>query len=425
MTKLAQRSFFGQVKQILTNEFMLVALLMGFASGFPLLLIKSTLKTWLRDSGVDLETIGFFALAGLPYTLKFLWAPFLDHYQISILGRRRSWLFLSQLLLVFGFAGLAFCDPINNITSVGFFAIWIGFFSANQDIIIDAYRRETLKDNELGLGSSLYVYGYRFALWLTKTTPLLIAHNYSWQAAYLTMAAIMSLNIITTLFSKEPSIEGEKQKDIKSAVIKPLKEFFLRSKLTDAFLILGFILLYKFGDSYASVMTSPFYIDMGFSKETIGLVEGSVGFFSQIIGLLLGGIIIVWLGIHKSLWIFGFLQMISTAGFAILCGAKSTLIFSLVIGFENISSGMGTAAFVAYMASLTDKRYTATQYALLTSLMAVPMNIFGATSGTLVKSIGWFDFFVTCTLIAIPGLLLLLKIAPWDSANNSIQEKSS
>ena len=396
---------------------MVIALCMGFASGFPLLLTKTTLKTWLREEGIDLSTIGFFAAAGLPYTLKFLWAPLLDRYAPPILGRRRGWLFLAQACLVLGLAFMASVDPQNQIGLVGFIAFWIAFFSATQDIVVDAYRRETLSDEELGLGSSLYVYGYRVALWVTRTAPLFVAQYWSWQAAYLLMALLMAVNLLVTVLAREPEVEGRTPESLRAAVVEPLVEFFTRSRLRDAVLVLLFILLYKVGDSYASVLTAPFYIDLGFSKAEIGAVDGTVGFFTQIIGLLLGGLTILRIGIMRSLWVFGILQMISTAGFVFLAElGNNTFGLGLVIGFENASSGMGTAAFVAYMASLTDKRFTATQYALLTSLMAVPLNLLGATSGLLAETLGWFNFFLACTLMALPGLVLLYWIAPVTSA---------
>ncbi len=393
----------------ISNRALLIATLMGIASGLPLLLTKSTLKTWLREDGIDLENIGLLSLAGIPYTLKFLWAPYLDHFSLSILGRRTSWLILSQVMLVIALCILSFLQPRADLSLIAFVAIFICFFSATQDIAVDAYRRETLSDQELGLGSSLYVYGYRIALWIARVVPLIVAQSYSWQAAYLTMAGLMSLNLITTWFAKEPIIEiDQRPANFADHFIFPLKDFFIRIGVKRAVLTLMFILFFKLGDSYASVMTSPFYIDIGFEKYEIALIDGSFGFFTQFLGLLLGSILIIRWGITKSLWYFGILQMISTAGFILLSQQGHNLtLFALVISFENTSAGMGTAAFLAYMASLTNKAYTATQYALMTSLMAVPLSFLSGTSGYLANYVGWTGFFTICTLAGIPGLILL------------------
>ncbi|MEZ4752819.1 MAG: AmpG family muropeptide MFS transporter [Bdellovibrionota bacterium] len=395
------------------SKAMAAALLMGFASGFPLLLTTSTLKVWLTESGINLSTIGFFALLGIPYTFKFLWSPFLDHYIPPFLGRRRGWLLITQTALVVGIALIGTFSPNNSLYLIAAFAFWITFFGASQDILIDAYRRESLSDRQLGLGSSLYVYGYRFAILVTRTSPLLIAEYYSWTMAYFAMAGLMAINIFITLWSDEPEIADVESLSLKDSIVEPLKEFFTRNGIASASLILIFILLYKMGDSYASILTSPFYVQIGITKSQIAGIDGTVGFASQFLGLFIGGSLIVYLGINRSLWICGFLQMISTAGFSLLAGVGADLwLFAGVVAFENISSGMGTAAFVAYMAKLTDKRFTATQYALLTSLMAVPMRVLGATSGILAESTGWGWFFIICTLAAIPGLLLLPKVAP-------------
>ena len=407
----SNKSFSVLLRSALTNKALLIAAFMGAASGLPLLLTKSTLKIWLREEGIDLATIGFIAYLGAPYTLKFLWSPFIDRFKIFSFGRRRSWLLLSQVLLVISIALMGFANPANSLTPVAFIAFFICFFSATQDIVVDAYRRETLTDNELGLGSALYVYGYRLALWIARTVPLLVAQFYSWQAAYFSMAALMSLNLITTFFADEPEEPSDAPSTITQSFIQPVKDFFTRLGTGHAILVLAFILFYKLGDAYASVLTSPFYIDLGFSKAEIVSIDGSIGFFAQFIGLFLGSTIILRIGITSSLWFFGFLQMLSTAGFALLGFVGHNMyLFGAVVGFENASSGMGTAAFLAYMASLTNKANTATQYALMTSIMAIPMTILSGTSGLLAEAVGWNKFFIICTLAAIPGLILLKLI---------------
>jgi PAT family beta-lactamase induction signal transducer AmpG len=392
---------------------MLVALLMGFACGLPLLLTITVLQAWMKEEGVDLTVIGMMALVGLPYTLKFLWAPVLDRFTLPFLGRRRGWLLVAQGTLILSISGLGFTDPGKSPWMVACIAFLVTFFGASQDNVVDAYRREDLSDEELGLGSSLYIYGYRMGTLLASGGGLIMADYMSWSKVYLMMSACLLPGILTTLFAPEPKVTAETPKTIKEAVLNPLVEYFSRS---GALWILAFILLYKIGDTMASAITIPFYIDIGFSKTEIGTVVKIFGTWAIIGGALLGGVIMVRLGINRSLWIFGFLQAISTACFAILAHmGHSITVLSMVIAFENISSGMGTAAFVAFMASITNKKFTATQYALLTSVMAFPRVLASAPTGFLAKHMGWEIFFITCALIAIPGLLLLVKIAPWHS----------
>jgi PAT family beta-lactamase induction signal transducer AmpG len=392
---------------------MLVAFLMGFSCGLPLLLTLSVLQAWMKEEGVDLTVIGLMALVGLPYTLKFLWAPFLDRFTLPFLGRRRGWLLVAQLALMFSIAGLGSTDPVSSPWIVAFAAFLVTFFSASQDIVVDAYRREDLSDEELGLGSSLYINGYRIGMLLASGGGLIMADHMPFSMVYLLMAGAMLPGILTTLLAPEPKTNMGKPETLKNAVIDPLVEYFSRNW---ALWILAFILLYKIGDTMASAMTTPFYLDIGFSKTEIGAVVKLFGFWATIVGGLIGGVLMIRLGINRSLWIFGFLQAVSTACFAVLAHVgHSVPTLSWVIGFENFSSGMGTAAYAAFMASITNKKFTATQYALLTSLMGVPRVMASAPTGFLAKNLGWEAFFISCTLIAIPGMLLLLKFAPWMS----------
>ena len=393
---------------------MLVALLMGFSCGLPLLLTVSVLQAWMKEEGVDLTLIGMMALVGLPYTLKFLWAPFLDRYTLPFFGRRRGWLLVAQVALAVSIAQLGQTEPANNPWMVAFVAFLVTFFSASQDTVVDAYRREDLSDAELGLGSSLYINGYRVGMLLASGGGLIMADHMPFSMVYLIMALCMLPGIVTTLLAPEPETPFGIPLTLKEAVIDPLLEFFRRS---GAVWILTFILMYKIGDSMASAMTTPFYLDVGFSKSEIGTVVKLFGFWATIAGGLAGGLIMIRLGIHRSLWIFGVLQAVSTAGFALLARiGYSVPLLASVITFENLSSGMGTAAYAAYMASITNKRYTATQYALLTSLMGVPRVFASASTGFLAKHIGWESFFLSCALIALPGMLLLIKVAPWRKA---------
>ncbi|MFC1534901.1 AmpG family muropeptide MFS transporter [Thermodesulfobacteriota bacterium] len=397
--------------KIILSRRMLVAFLMGFACGLPLLLTISLLQAWMTEEGVDLTVIGMMALVGLPYTLKFLWAPFMDRFTLPFLGRRRGWLLVAQMALILSIAGLGSTDPGNNPWMVAFAAFLVTFFSASQDIVVDAYRREDLSDKELGLGSSLYVNGYRVGMLLASGGGLIMADYIPYSAVYLIMSACMLPGVLTTLLTPEPAVMEGTPKTMREAVFDPFLEYFSRS---GALWMLAFILCYKIGDTMASAMTTPFYLDIGFSKTEIGAVVKLFGFWATIAGGLIGGMIMLRLGINRSLWIFGFLQAISTACFAILARiGHSVQVLAGVIAFENLSSGMGTAAFVAFMASITDKRFTATQYALLTSLMGIPRVLASAPTGFFAKNLGWESFFIFCTLVAIPGMLLLYKFAPW------------
>ncbi|MCP4995785.1 MAG: AmpG family muropeptide MFS transporter [Gammaproteobacteria bacterium] len=385
---------------------MLVAAVMGFVCGLPLLLTGSLLQAWMKEDGVDLSTIGLFALVGLPYTLKFIWAPLMDRYTPALLGRRRGWLLLSQLALIASLVLLASSSPANGPVGVALAALLVTFFSASQDIVVDAYRRESLDDDEQGLGASLYVNGYRVGMLLASGGGLILADHMAFSQVYLLMAAIMMTGVVTTLLAPEPTLPMGSPKTLQEAVIQPFMEYFQRS---DAVKILIFILLYKIGDTMAANMTTPFYLDIGFTKTEIGTVVKLFGFWATIVGGLLGGVLIIKMGIYRALLAFGLLQGVSTLGFSLLAMFGASIPgLAAVIAFENLSGGLGTAAYIAYMASLTNKRFTATQYALLTSFMGIPRVIAAAPTGYLAEGMGWVGFFLFCTVIAIPGLLLLI-----------------
>ncbi|RZB36942.1 MAG: MFS transporter, PAT family, beta-lactamase induction signal transducer AmpG [Desulfobacteraceae bacterium Eth-SRB2] len=391
---------------------MLVALLMGFACGLPLLLTITVLQAWMKEQGVDLTVIGMISLVGLPYTLKFLWAPVMDRFTLPFLGRRRGWILVAQAALMVSISGLGFTDPGKNPWMTAAAAFLVTFFSASQDIVVDAYRREDLPDKELGLGSSLYVNGYRVGMLLASGGGLIMADHMPFFMVYQIMAACLLPGVVTTLLAPEPKINVGTPETMKEAVFDPLIEYFSRR---GALWILAFILFYKIGDTMASAMTLPFYLDIGFSKTQIGAVVKLFGFWATVAGTLIGGVIMLRFEINRSLWVFGFLQAASTAGFAVLARVGNSLpLLSTVIAFENLSSGMGTAAFIAFMASLTHKKFTATQYALLTSLMGIPRVMASAPTGFFAKNMGWESFFIACTLMAAPGMLLLFKFAPWN-----------
>jgi PAT family beta-lactamase induction signal transducer AmpG len=390
---------------------MLVALLMGFSCGLPLPLTLGLLQAWMTKEAVDLTVIGAFTLIGLPYNLKFLWAPVCDRYTLPFLGRRRGWLLIAQLALTVSIAALGQARPADNLWLVALAAFTVTFFSASQDILVDAYRREDLLDAELGLGSSLYINGYRAATLLAGGVGLILADHMSFSMVYLVMALCMLPGMITTALAREPHNPAGKPLSLAEAVREPLLDYFRRA---EALWILAFILLYKIGDTMASAMTTPFYLDIGFSTSEIGTVVKIFGFWALVAGTLVGGILMIRLGINRSLWLFGVLQAVSTACFAMLARVGHSIpVLAGVISFENLSSGMGTAAFVAFMASITNKKFTATQYALLTSLMGVPRVFASAPTGFMAKHMGWETYFIFCALVAIPGMLLLIRFAPW------------
>lgn len=387
---------------------MLVALLMGFSSGLPLLLTGSVLQAWLSDGGVDLTRIGLFALVGLPYTLKFLWSPLFDRYAPP-LGRRRGWLALMQLALAGGLLLLSTAAPApDHLWPVMAAGLLVTFFSASQDIVVDAYRRESMGDAELGLGSALYVNGYRIGMLLAGGGGLILADWLSFEAVYRIMALCMAACIAVTLFAPEPPLPEGRPRTLREAVLLPFRDYFARD---GAWLILAFILLYKLGDTMASAMTTPFYLDLGYTKTEIGAVVKLFGFWATIAGGTLGGIWMLRVGTHRALWLFGFGQMVSTLGFVVLAWCPLSVgALATVVAVENLTAGMGTAAFVGFMAALTDRRFTATQYALLSSLMGVPRVLLSAPTGWMAAGLGWPGFFLLCALIAVPGLLLVRRV---------------
>ncbi|MCK5228214.1 MAG: MFS transporter, partial [Desulfobulbaceae bacterium] len=331
--------------------------------------------------------------------------------------RRRGWLLVCQVLLFLAIIVMGLTDPASGPIQVMFFvlaAFLVTFFSASQDIVIDAYRREDLVDRELGLGSSYYIYGYRIGMLVVSGGGLILADHLSWSMVFFIMALCLVPGMITTFIAREPPVTEKAPAGFRESVIDPFADFF---RQPGAIWILVFILLYKVGDNMAAALSTPFYLDMGFSKTEIGTVVKLFGFWATLGGAFLGGVIMLKTGINRSLWLFGFLQMISTAGFALLAQVGYNIgLLTGVICFENLSAGMGTAAFVAFMASITNKKFTATQYALLTSFMGVPRVLISSVTGFMAEGLGWFVFFLFCTFIAVPGMLLLVKFAPWSEA---------
>ncbi len=410
----------NQFKELIFNKRMLICIFTGFSSGLPLYILISLLPAWLRSEGVDLKSIGLFALISLPFTWKFLWAPLFDRY-IPPLGRRRGWMLISQILLLISIPIFGAFNPKLDIWTIAYLATTVAFFSACQDIVLDAYRREILPDIELGLGNVVHVNAYKIAGLIPGSLSLILADHLPWHSVFMITALFMLPGLIMTIVVKEPPLKLGTPKTLKAAVIEPFHEFMHRNGLKSALLILGFIFLYKLGDSMATALATPFYLDMGYSKTEIGLIAKNAGLWPSVIGGLLGGFWMVKLGINRSLWVFGFIQMIAILGFAWLAlVSHDLLILGIVIGFEAFGVGLGTAAFVAYIAKTTHPLYTATQFALFTSLAAIPRTVANAGTGFMVENLGWFNFYIVCFLLAIPGMLLLIKIAPWHAKDQTV-----
>ena len=393
---------------------MLICIFTGFSSGLPLYLLIQLLPAWLRSEQVDLKAIGFFALIQLPYNWKFLWSPLLDRYAIPLLGRRRGWMLLTQILLLLSIPVFGMFHPKLDLWTIAYLATAVAFFSASQDIVLDAYRREILSDTELGLGNSVHVNAYRVAGLVPGALSLILADFLPWSTVFLITALFMLPGMLMTVFVSEPKIIGTPPKTLREAVVEPFREFIQRNGLNDALLVLAFIFFYKLGDSMATALATPFYLDMGFTKTEIGLIAKNAGLWPSIIGGLIGGIWMVKIGINRALWLFGFVQWISILGFAVLTQfPQDKTALGLAIGFEAIGVGLGTVAFVAFIARTTNPAYTATQFALFTSLAALPRTVINSFAGVIVEQIGWLNFYWLCMSLAVPGMLLLFKVAPW------------
>lgn len=387
---------------------------LGFSSGLPLFLLYNLLSAWLRSEGVDLKAIGLFALVGFPYTWKFLWSPFLDRYPLPFLGRRRGWMLVTQVITMVAVMAMGFFNPVTEIWAVVSLAAVVAFFSASQDIVIDAYRREWLTDSQLGSGTAVFVNAYKLSTLVPGSLSLILSDFMPWSTVFMITGAFLLIGVFTTLLLPEPSLRGEPPHSLRDAVIEPFKEFVTRRGWRFALTILAFIFLYKLGDSMATALATPFYMDMGFTRTQIGLVAKNAGLWASLGGGLLGAYWLQKMTIARGLWIFGVLQAFAILGFAILAKVGlSPWVLAWVIGFEAFAVGLGTAAFTAFIAQTTDPRYTATQFALFTSLAAVPRTFINAMTGYIVEALGWFNFFVLCFALALPGMLLLIKIAPW------------
>lgn len=393
---------------------LLVCIFLGFSSGLPLFILYNLLSAWLKSEGVDLKAIGLFALVGIPYTWKFLWSPAMDRFQLPFLGRRRGWMIVTQIAVMVAVVLMGQFNPKNDIWIVVMLAAVIAFFSASQDIVVDAHRREWLSEEQMGSGTALFVNAYKLSTLVPGSLSLILSDVISWEWVFFVTGLFMLPGILTTLTVPEPKLYGPAPKSLRDAVIEPFNEFIYRQGWRHALLVLAFIFLYKLGDSMATALATPFYIELGFTRTEIGLVAKNAGLWASILGGILGAYWMLKTGVNKALWLFGLLQALAILGFVVLSTTGADLwVLTWVIGFEALAVGLGTAAFTSYIALETNPRFTATQFALFTSLSAVPRTFINALTGYIVEASGWTNFFILCFILAIPGLLLLPKIAPW------------
>jgi PAT family beta-lactamase induction signal transducer AmpG len=405
-------------KEAILNRRMLICVFTGFASGLPLYVLIQLVPGWLRVEGVGLAEIGFFALIGFPYTWKFLWSPFMDRFTLPFLGHRRGWMLVTQLALFVSIGAMGFIKPDLSIWTVAYLAAAIAFFSASQDIVLDAYRRELLPDVELGLGNSIHVQAYRLSGLVPGSLALILADHLPWHTVFMVVALFMGVGLIMTLVIDEAIAEPSPPKTMREAIVEPFREFVQRKGLGAAALILAFLFLYKLGDNMATALQTPFYVDVGFSLTQIGSIAKFASLISAIIGGLAGGVIMIKLGINRALWIFGIVQVVSILGFAVLSEVGANpWVLGVAVSLEYLGVGLGTAAFVAYIARNTNPAFAATQFALFTALTSVPRTLANAVTGVIVEQTGWTNFFLVCTALAIPGMLLLFKVAPWNEAD--------
>jgi len=409
------RSHSVSFKESIFNRRMLICIFTGFTSGLPLYLLFQLVPGWLRMEGIGLAEIGFFALIQFPFTWKFVWSPIIDRYTLPFLGHRRGWMLVTQVALLLSIGAMGFLKPDVSILSIAFLSVAVAFFSASQDIVLDAFRRELLPDNELGLGNSIHVQAYRFSGLVPGALGFILADYLPWHMVFVVVALFMLIGIIMTLVIDEAIAEPSHPKTLKDSVIDPFRDFLGRAGLGPALLVLAFLFLYKLGDNMATALQTPFFIDLGFTGTQIGTISKTAGLIAVILGGILGGLIMVKLEINRALWIFGMVQIISIFGFVILSEVGSNpWMLGTVVFFEYLGVGLGSAALIAFMARTTNPAFAATQLALFTAIVAVPRVFANAVTGIIVEQIGWTDFFLLCIIFAIPGMLLLIKVAPWN-----------
>jgi PAT family beta-lactamase induction signal transducer AmpG len=402
-------------REALLNRRMLICVFTGFTSGLPLYILIQLVPAWLRSEGVGLAEIGFFSLIGFPYTWKFVWSPIMDRFTLPFLGRRRGWMLVTQVALAASIATLGYLQPEFSIWAIAYLAAAVAFFSASQDVVLDAYRRELLPDVELGVGNAVHVQAYRLAGLVPGSLALILSDFLPWHSVFLIVAAFMAVGIILTLSITEPARHPAAPKTIKEAVIEPFREFIGRAGIGPALLVLSFLFFYKLGDNMATALQTPFYIDLGFSRTQIGTIAKFASLIAAIAGGVIGGLVMVKVSINRALWLFGFVQIISILGFAALSIiGNNPWMLGAATAFEYLGVGLGSAALTAFMARSTNAAFAATQFALFTALIAVPRTVANAVTGVIVEYVGWTNFFLLCTALAVPGMLLLIKVAPWN-----------
>jgi PAT family beta-lactamase induction signal transducer AmpG len=382
---------------------MATSFLMGFTAGVPLVVVITLLQAWLKDGGLDLTTIGIFTLVTIPYSLKFLWSPCLD-YLAPFGQRRRSWLLISQIALFFSLLGLSITTPAN-ITMVALLAISVSFWSATQDIAVDAFRREDFLYHELTAGTAAYIWGYRLGMVVVAGGGLIIADNLGWRVTFLGTAVLILVGPLTLLFSPEPKVPEGSPKTFRTSVVEPLKDFFAKD---DPWLLLAFILFYKLGEQLIGTLNTTFFMEAGYSKTNIGWIVKAFGLSSTLAGVSLASYMVKKKGLIPCLWGFGWLQLVNNACLMALWFLPANNYYlAFFISLDHLVIGTGSTVFVAFLASLTNISYTATQYALLTSLMALPRSLLASPSGWLAEHLGWPGFYLLGALLTLPGLYLL------------------
>jgi len=403
----------NKLTEVLLNRRMLICVLTGLASGMPLYLLIQLIPAWLRSSDVSLVDIGLIALVTLPYSWKFLWAPLIDRLRLP-LGRRRGWMLVTQAGLIVSIGSLGYIDPLNQTALVAVFASLIAFLSATQDVAIDAFRREILSDEELGLGNAIHVQAYRIASLVPGSLSLILADHLPWVWVFWITAAFMSVGLVLSLSVSEPEDLSPPANNLRERVITPFSEYFQRVGWGTGLLAMLFMVAYKLGDNMATALATPFYLDLGFSMTEIGVIAKHAALWPAMAGGLLGGLLMLRLGINRALWIFGVVRMASILGFAWLAATGYSLwLLAVVIGFEYLGVGLGTAAFTAFIARESSRAFAATQFALFTALAALPRSLASSLTGFIVEDTGWVAFFLLCTLLAVPGMVVLIWVAPW------------
>ena len=413
----SRRETFGEA---ILNKRMLICVFTGFTSGLPLYVLIQLVPAWLRTEGVGLAEIGFFALVQFPFTWKFLWAPLMDRFSLPFLGHRRGWMLLTQIALLVSIAVLGSVEPKLSIWTVVYLSAAVAFFSASQDIVLDAYRRELLPDVELGLGNAIHVQTYRLSGLVPGALGLILADHLPWHMVFFVVAIFMLIGIVLTLSISEAIAEPTPPRTIREAVIEPFREFLGRAGVGPALYVLAFLFLYKLGDNMATALQSPFFIDVGFTLTQIGTVAKFSSLTAAIIGGMVGGLIMIQMPINRALWMFGVVQIVSILGFALLSVIGPNLwMLGFAVVFEYLGVGLGTAALTAFIARSTNIAFAATQIALFTALAATPRTMASAITGVIVEQVGWTNFFLLCTVLAVPGMLLLIRVAPWNEEPES------